>query len=161
MAMRVYRLTVAILLLATASLQAEEPVAANVAVLVSAKNPMRDVSAGDLRRIFLGDISRWRNGHRIILFVRPMDTPEGRLFLDHLVRMSDIDYSQWWLGAVFRGRVANAPRVIGSVDEMVRAVAATPDAIGFVSAPPLDTGVIVLTIEGKAPANPQYALRAR
>jgi ABC-type phosphate transport system substrate-binding protein len=161
MAMRVCRLTVAILLLAASSSQGEEPIAANVAVLVSAKNPMRDISAGDLRRIFLGDISRWHNGHRIILFVRPMDTSEGRLFLDHLVRMSDIDYSQWWLGAVFRGRVANAPRVIGSIDEMVRAVAATPDAIGFAAAPPADPGVVVLTVEGRAPSDPRYALRAR
>lgn len=161
MAMRMCRLTVAIVLLAASGMRAEERSVANVAVLVNAKNPMRDISAGDLRRIFLGDISRWRNGHRIILYVRPMDSPEGRLFLDHLVRMSDIDYSQWWLGAVFRGRVANAPRVIASIDEMVRAVAVTPDAIGFVSVPPLETGAIVLTIEGKAPGNPQYALRAR
>ncbi|MBV9069256.1 MAG: hypothetical protein JO093_01855 [Acidobacteria bacterium] len=161
MAMRARRLMVAIVFLLAASSHGEEPVTASVSVLVSAKNPMRDISAGDLRRIFLGDISRWHNGHRIVLFVRPMDTAEGRLFLDRLVRMSDIDYSQWWLGAVFRGRVANAPRVIGNVDEMIRAVAATPDGIGFVAAPPLDTGVIVLTIEGKAPANPQYALRAR
>lgn len=161
MVMRVCPLMVAIVLLLAASSLGEEPVAASVSVLVSARNPMRDISAGDLRRIFLGEISRWRNGHRIILFVRPMDTAEGRLFLDHLVHMSDIDYSQWWLGAVFDGRVASAPRVIGSVEEMVRTVASTPDAIGFVTAPPPDPGVIVLTIERKAPADPRYILRAR
>lgn len=152
---------VAILLLVAVGSKGEEPVPA-ASFVVSAKNPVRDVSAGDLRRIFLGEITRWRNGHRIILFVRPMDTPEGRLFLDHLVRMSDIDYSQWWLGAVFGGRAANAPRVIPSAEEMVRAVAATPDAIGFVGAPVVpDPGVIVLTVDGKAPADPRYALRAR
>jgi hypothetical protein len=161
MAMRVCPLTVAIVLLLAASSRGEEPVAASVSVLVSAKNPMRDISAGDLRRVFLGDISRWHNGHRIILFVRPMDTAEGRLFLNHLVHMSDIDYSQWWLGAVFDGRVANAPRVIGNAEEMVRAVAATPDAIGFVAASPPDPGVIVLTVEGRTPADPRYVLRAR
>jgi hypothetical protein len=160
MTMRACRLTVAILVMLAASLQGEERAPA-VSVLVCAKNPVHDVSAGDLRRIFLGDISRWRNGHRIVLFVRPMDTPEGRFFLDHVVRMSDIDYSQWWLGAVFRGRVANAPRVISNVDEMIRAIAATPDAIGFVSAPPLDPGVSILMVDGKAPADPRYTLRAR
>jgi ABC-type phosphate transport system substrate-binding protein len=160
--MRVCRLTVAILLLAATSSKGEEPAPANVAFVVSAKNPMRDVSLGDLRRIFLGDISRWRNGHRIILFVRPMDTLDGRLFLDRLLHMSDIDYSQWWLGAVFRGRVPIAPRVIGNADEMMRAVAAAPDAIGFVAAPtPADAGVIVLTVDGKGPADPRYALRPR
>jgi ABC-type phosphate transport system substrate-binding protein len=152
---------VAMLVLAASS-RGEEPRPASVSIVVSAKNPMRDISAGDLRRIFLGEISRWRNGHRIILFVRPMDSAEGRLFLDHLVRMSDIDYSQWWLGAVFRGRVSSAPRVVRSVDEMMRVVSVTPDAIGFVGAPTsTDPGVVVLMVDGKAPADPQYTLRAR
>ena len=162
MMMRACRLTVAILLLAASGSNGEEPAPANVSFVVSARNPMRDISAGDLRRIFLGDISRWHNGHRIVLFVRPMDTAEGRLFLDHLVRMSDIDYSQWWLGAVFRGRVASAPRVIGNAEEMFRAVAVTPDAIGFVAAQTAaEAGVVVLTVDGRAPADPRYALRGR
>lgn len=161
--MRVYSLTIiAILLLLATAASAVEPSRQSVSFLVSPKNSLRDISAGDLRRIFLGEISWWSNGHRIILFVRPVETPEGRLFLDRLVRMSDIDYSQWWLGAVFRGHAANAPRVIGGADEMVRAVAATPDAIGFViTPPPSELGVIVLTVEGKAPADTQYGVRAR
>jgi ABC-type phosphate transport system substrate-binding protein len=152
----------AFLLLATAA-SAAEPPPASVSFLVSARNTMRDISAGDLRRIFLGDISRWENGHHIIVFVRSSETPEGRLFLDRLVRMSDIDYSQWWLGAVFRGRSANPPRVLASDDAMVKAVGTTPDAIGFVAMPPLasESGVGVLTINGKAPSDPNYPVRAR
>ena len=124
---------------------------------------MRDISAGDLRRIFLGEISRWANGRRIIVFVRSSETQEGRLFLDRLIRMSDIDYSQWWLGAVFRGRSANPPRVVASDDAMVKAVAMTPDAIGLVAVPPPETesGVGVLSINGKAPSDPNYPIRGR
>ena len=124
---------------------------------------MRDISAGDLRRIFLGEISRWANGHRIIVFVRSSETQEGRIFLDRLIRMSDIDYSQWWLGSVFRGRSANSPRVIASDDAMVKAVAATPDAIGFVAAPPVvtESGVGILTINGRAASDPDYPIRGR
>jgi ABC-type phosphate transport system substrate-binding protein len=162
--MRVHWLAIAaILLLPATAASAAEPSPQSVSFLVCAKNPIRDVSAGDLRRIFLGEISRWANGHRIILFVRPVDSPEGRVFLDRLIRMSDIDYSQWWLGAVFRGRVANAPRVINSADEMVKSVAATPDAIGFIANPAAapDPGVAVLTIEGKAATDPEYPVRVR
>lgn len=150
------------LLLATGA-GAAEPPETSISFLVSAKNSTRDVSAGDLRRIFLGEISRWANGHRIIVFVRSSETQEGRLFLDRLVRMSDIDYSQWWLGAVFRGRSADPPRLIGSEDAMVRAVATTPDAIGFVAAPPAasDSGVEVLTVNGKSPSDPNYPVRIR
>ena len=161
--MRLHALAIAaaFLLLATAA-GAAEPPATSVAFLVSARNTVRDISAGDLRRIFLGEISRWANGHRIIVFVRSSETGAGRLFLDRLMRMSDIDYSQWWLGEVFRGRSANSPRVIASDEAMVKAVAATPDAIGFVAAPAvLDPGVEVLSINRREPSDPEYPLRAR
>jgi ABC-type phosphate transport system substrate-binding protein len=152
----------AFLLLATASALAEPP-PTSVSFLVSARNTMRDISAGDLRRIFLGEISRWANGHRIIVFVRSSETPEGRLFLDRLVRMSDIDYSQWWLGAVFRGRSANPPRVLASDDAIVKAVAANPDAIGFVAAPSsaIEPGVAVVSINGRVASDPDYVVRSR
>jgi ABC-type phosphate transport system substrate-binding protein len=151
-----------LLLLATAARPAEPP-GASVSFLVSAKNPLRNVSAGDLRRIFLGEISRWDNGHRIVLFVGPSDTPEGRLFLDRLVRMSDIDYSQWWLGEVFRGRAAAAPHIVAHTDAMTRAVAANADAIGFVATTPgtLDPDVAPITIDGKSPSDPGYPVRMR
>ena len=41
-------------------------------------------------------------------------TPEGQLFLQQLIRMSDIDYAHFWIGAVFRGEASSAPRVIDS-----------------------------------------------
>jgi len=137
-------MTVALILLATVA-GAAEPQHASVSFLVSAANPARNVSSGDLRRIFLGQITRWNDGHRIILFVGPPDSESARLFFDRVVRMSDIDYSQWWLGAVFRGRAANAPRVIA----------------GVVTPPPVEPGVAVLTIDGKEPSDLQYPVRDR
>ena len=94
---------------------------------------------------------------------RPPETPEGRLFLDQLVRMSDIDYSQWWLGAVFRGRAAAAPRVMNSSEAMEKAVAANPDAIGFLLMTPsaAEPSLVVLTIDRKPPADMEYPVRER
>jgi ABC-type phosphate transport system substrate-binding protein len=157
-------LAILVLVAAAAAVAAgpAEPSPRSVSFIVSAKNPIRNVSVGDLRRIFLGEISRWENGHRIVLFVRPAEAAEGRLFLDRLVRMSDIDYSQWWLGAVFRGRAAAAPRIISGSDLMVKAVASDADAIGFVATSPAVEGdVVVLAIDGTSPANPAYPVRSR
>lgn len=161
MSMRLRRLAIAaaFLLLATAASAAEPP--ASIAFLVSARNTMHNISQGDLRRIFLGEISRWANGHRIVIFVRSSESAEGRLFLDRLVRMSDIDYSQWWLGEVFRGRSASPPRVLPSDEAMVKAVASTPDAIGFVAATAAanEPGVGVLTINRRTPFDADYPIR--
>jgi ABC-type phosphate transport system substrate-binding protein len=164
MTMRVRRLSMgAILLLLAAAVSAAEPQRGSVAFLVPASNPLRNLSTGDLRRVFLGEISRWNDGHRIILFIPAPDTPARQTFLDRVVRMSDIDYSQWWLGAVFRGRAANAPRVMKSADAMIRAVATTPDAIGFVVFPPagIDPAVVLLTIDGRSPSDSTYPVRER
>lgn len=154
---------IAILLLLASTARPVEAPHPSVSFLVSARNPLRNVSAGDLRRIFLGEISRWDNGHHIVLFVRPAETPEERLFLDRLVRMSDIDYSQWWLGAVFRGRAGQAPRIVETADAMARAVAANADAIGLVasSAALAESEVVVLTIDRRAPSDAGYPVRAR
>jgi len=158
-----YRLPIAILLLFVSTAKAAETIPPRVSFLVSAKNPTRDVSAGDLRRIFLGEISRWSNGHHIVLFVRAAETTEGHIFLDRLIRMSDIDYSQWWLGAVFRGRAAAAPRVMNSSEAMERAVAANPDAIGFLLMTPaaVEPSLVIITIDRKLPADPEYPVRER
>ena len=158
------RPTIAIMILFFASAaRPAEPRASSVSFFVSTRNPLRDVSEGDLRRIFLGEISRLSNGDRIVLFVRPADSPEGRLFLDRVARMSDIDYSQWWLGAVFRGRASEAPRVVATADAMLKAVAADADAIGFVSTPPgpLGPDLALITIDGKAASDPAYPIRIR
>jgi len=153
----------ALLFVLAATTRAAEPQHATVSFLVSPANPVRNISSGDLRRIFLGEISRWSNGHRIVLFVGGPDTPAEQIFLDRLIRMSDIDYSQWWLGAVFRGRVANAPRVVSGAEAMSRKVAVTPDAIGFIITPsaPLEAGVVALTIDGRSPSDPSYPVRER
>lgn len=152
-----------ILLVAAAAGAAEPSPGTSVSFFVSARGAARDrnLSEGDLRRIFLGEISRWPNGHRIILYVRPFDSAAGRLFLDRLIRMSDIDYAQWWLGAVFRGRAAAAPRVMTSPDAMSKAVAANADAIGFDSSSSLDSDLAIVMIDGRTPNDPGYPIRAR
>jgi ABC-type phosphate transport system substrate-binding protein len=130
-----------------------------VLFIVSSRRDVRDLSSADLRRIFLGQISRWKDGRRIILFLRPADSPEGRPFLDRVVQMSDIDYSQHWIGAVFRGEAARAPRVIGSRELMIKLVGENDDAIGFVwSATVATNSIIVLTIDGKVPSDPAYPI---
>jgi ABC-type phosphate transport system substrate-binding protein len=147
----------AVIVLAVALMPGEPP-RTNVSFIVSSKRATRDLSSAELRRIFLGQTSRWRDGHRIVLFVRPSNTPEGRLFLDRVVHVSDIDYSQWWIGAVFRGEAASVPRVIETTESMVKAVAANDDAIGFVGTPPNTADVSVLTIDGTPPSDAGYPI---
>jgi ABC-type phosphate transport system substrate-binding protein len=108
----------------------------SVTFVVSSRSAVRDLSSAELRRIFLGRTTRWPGGRRIVVCLRPTDSPEGKILLDRVVRLSAIDYSQNWLGALFRGDVASAPRIYATREELLHAVERNDDAIGFV----LNTG---------------------
>ena len=150
MAMRAVVVALGLIGALSGAVRAAPPVAASsppsIVFITSPKRSGLETSTADLRRIFLGEVSRWRNGHRMVLFVRPSNTPEGRAFLDRVVQMPDIDYSQWWIGAVFRGEAAAAPRVMETPEKMIRAVAANPDAIGFLSPGDVTRDVSVITV---------------
>jgi ABC-type phosphate transport system substrate-binding protein len=130
------------LLLATATTTPSQ----SIAFIVSAKGHTRPRSSAEVRRIFLGQISRWEDGHRIVLIVRPTASPAGRIFLERLIRMSEIDYAHYWIGAVFRGEAASAPRVVDSRESTIKAVAENPDAVGFVLAGEVPESVVVLEV---------------
>lgn len=132
-------------------------------VIVSVKQVTAGVSSAELRRIFLGQITRWPTHRRIVLLVRPPEVIEQELLLHRIIRMSDIDYSQHWLGQVFRGQAAAPPRTIESATAMKKAVAEDPDAVGLLQLSDLEPadlrGLRVLMIDGKAPGHQAYVLK--
>lgn len=152
----------ALLALATGG-RAEEPPARPVAVIVSARRGTSDVSAADLRRMFLGQITRWPDGRRIQLYVRPAGNVEQRALLERVVRMTDIDFSRHWLGQVFRGEAASPPRTIESSEMMQQIVRTNADAVGLVLMPDLaadsQRNLRVLSIDGKSVSDERYILR--
>jgi hypothetical protein len=84
------------------------------------------------------------------------------MLLDDLIRMTDIDYAQWWIGAVFRGDSGLVPRVVATPDEMLKLVAANRDAIGvLMSGDVRGADVTIVPVDGKTPADRDYPFRPR
>lgn len=145
------------LVVLTTAVHAQTP-RTRLAVVVSAASPITNISLGDLRRTYLGSITRWPDGHRIILVVLRSETSEQRSLLRRVVQMTDIDYAQHWIGEVFRGRAAAPPRVVASSPEAMRFVAAQRYAIAVIDAGAIDGTVRALTVDGKAPSADDYPL---
>jgi ABC-type phosphate transport system substrate-binding protein len=127
-------------------------------VIVSPASAITNISTGDLRRFYLGTITRWPNGQRVTLVVLRAETNAQRTFLKRVVQMTDIDYSQHWLGEVFRGRASGPPHVAASAAEAVHFVASHPNAIGFVSMEAVDASVSLLSVDGKSAETEDYPL---
>jgi ABC-type phosphate transport system substrate-binding protein len=130
--------------------------------VVSARRPTTRLSSAELRQISLGRITRWKDGRRIVLAIRPAATPAGGAFFDHVVQMSDIDFSQNWLGIIFRGEATAPPRVLKSSEEVKRFLSKSSDALAYLLASELepgDTSIRRLIIDGVRPDEPSYPLR--
>lgn len=152
---------VAVLLLAAASRAVGAP--PDALVFVSPRGRAETgITSGDLRRMYLGQLTRWRDGRRVVLGVRPGRTPAGQAFFDRVVEMPEIDFSRLWLGILFRGDAVNAPRVVSGADDLKRFLARTPDALGFLLASEWGAGdpaMQALAVDGSAPGAPAYPYR--
>ena len=151
----------AVLLLAAASLAVGAPRDALVFVAQRGRAET-GVASADLRRMYLGQLTRWRDGRRVVLAVRPERTPAGRFFFDRVVEMPEIDFSRLWLGILFRGDAGSAPRVVSATDDLKRFLARTPDALGFLLASEWGAGdpaLRALAVDGSAPGAPAYPYR--
>ncbi len=147
-----------LVLLATAAvLPAQEP--ARLFVVVPESQSIAGLSLGDLRRIYIGDMTRWPDGRRIVpVMLRPR-SPQSELFLDRVLRMSPIDFAQQWIGAVFRGRVSAPPVVVATRDEAVRFVEAHAESVAVIGeGHDVLTTVRILPIEGSLPSSEKYPL---
>lgn len=132
--------------------------------LVPARASTRELSSTDVRRIYLGDLTRWPNHRRVVLGVGPSSTPAGGVFYDRVLRISEIDFSQRWLGIVFRGEAPTSPRVLASREAVSRFFSQNPDGLAFLllsELDPRDGAVRPLAVDGERPEDPGYPFRLR
>ena len=146
-------------------------------VAVSASQSVDNLSTGDLRRIYVGEMTRWPDGHRIVPVMLPPRSHDSEVFLKHVARMSAIDFAQGWIGVVFRGRAPAPPVVVATASDALDFVAAHHDAIAVIpddvspgaprSTPSGDTtptrvdrhpGIHIINIDGHPPRSSEYPL---
>jgi ABC-type phosphate transport system substrate-binding protein len=129
-----------------------------VAFVVNAKNPANEVTTAQLRKIYLGDETRWAGNEKITILLLPAGREERRILFDQLLKMSDDDYVRHWIGKVFQGEATSGPKTAASLASMARLVAGLPGAIGFLSARDAagDAALKVLRVDGKAPGEKGY-----
>ncbi len=153
------RLALALILLGGVRASAGAPGRENLVFVAGKGRPAPSISSADLRRIWLGRTTRWPDGRRIVLAVRPASTPAGRFFYGKVIDMSEIDFSRLWLGILFRGDAESAPRVIGPADEVRRFLARVPDGLAFLLSSEVDRDTKPLRLDGREPGEPGYPYR--
>jgi hypothetical protein len=140
---------VALLAALTASAAGAAPATHRLVVIVNRNETVSDISFDDLRRIYVGRMTRFPDRRRVTPVILGSTEPAEQYFLKRIVGMAEVDFAQLWIGQVFRGEVAATPHLSVSAAEAKQFVDRHPHSIAFIEADDLDASVKALTVDGK------------
>lgn len=144
----------ALLCLAAASQAAAD----DVAVIVNKANPVAGLTMAQLRKIVLGQETKWADGKKIAPLMTAPGQPERNSTLRVVCGMSETDFTLHFMHASFKGETEDPPKTLASGAQVRQSVAGNPNAVGFIKSTEVDGSVRVITIDGSAPGQPAYKL---
>ncbi|MBN7823597.1 hypothetical protein [Bowmanella dokdonensis] len=112
-------------------LRAQE-VVSEVQVIVSDSINLDELSAAQLRRIFTMRQRQWPSGEPIKVYVLPNQDPLHQHFTKSQLSMFPYQLERLWNKLVYSG-LSERPLEVYSQDQMLKAIGATPGAIGYLS----------------------------
>ncbi len=117
---------------------------AEVIFIVNNSVPDETLSKADVKEIFLGDKVSWGNGQEI-KFVTLKKSPTHMEFTKKYTRKSESQFLRYWKKQVFTGK-GSMPKSFDSDGDMVKFVANTDGAVGYISPATAAQSVKTITI---------------
>ena len=130
-----------------------------LAIVVNKSNPADNLSLVELRRIFLGQQSRWPSGRRIVVVMQERGQPEREAVLREILRMSEDEYREHFLRGLYTGQIFASPKTVADPSVVRRFVFNAQGAIGYLRASDVDGSVKVVRIDGHLPSDLDYKLQ--
>jgi ABC-type phosphate transport system substrate-binding protein len=149
--------SVKLLLAALLVLAAAPAVAEPLAIIVDRDNPKTDLSAEELKSIYLGKRTEWSDGARAVPIDQDPSAATRAAFMGGVVGMNQAQFAQHWVDQQVRG-AGSAPKVASSPASAMKLVAKVRGAVAFVPASMVDASVKVVSLNGKKAGDPGYAL---
>lgn len=134
--------------------------AETIAIIVNQENGASELSFKELVSIFKAEKQHWDkdNTGRIYLTMRESGSKEKEAAMKLIYRMSEGELKKFWIGKIYRGEVADFPKVFESDISMKKFVLKVKNAIGIISSANTDDTIKVLSIDGKLPGEDGYKL---
>jgi len=126
--------------------------ARDVAVITDKTNPLSSVSNKDLVKLLRTDTAKWSDGRKVIVFLSDPYSADGKLLLEKTYGMKPAALKTFADGQ--KGGIV----ILSSDEEVVKAVAGQPGAIGVVNVYSINSAVKVMKVDGKLPLEPGYLL---
>src|SRR5271169_3555078 len=130
-----------------------------LAIIVNRSNPVENLSFGELRKIFMGERSRWPSGHRVVVTMMEPGNSERDTILRTVYDMNENGYRDYFFRGTYTGDVPASPKTLSSPIILRKFVFNTPGAIGYLRASDVDASVKVVSINGRLPEDLDYTIR--
>jgi len=131
--------------------------ATDFAVIVHPSNPVRSMTLAELGKIFKGKSGAWPTGRNITLILREPNS-QGMKFVIEKVMGTGAEEGKAILNDSTKKSGVSVVFVV-SDEEVVKAVEASPGALGVVDVYNISGGVKVIKIDDKQPFDPGYVLK--
>jgi hypothetical protein len=151
------RVGLACLMAASAVWPVRAQVRETMVVVVASSLQMTDISSGTLRRVFTGYATEVA-GRRLIPVNHPPNTHDRMRFDLSVLGLSQQEVGRFWVDRRIRDE-GQPPKTVPSAELAVRLAASLPGVITYSTATVTTQKVRVLTVDGRKPDDPGYALR--
>lgn len=105
--------------------------------VIIANTSEKEISEDKMKQIYLGKISRWENGNKIILVTLEQGTTHEN-FMENCLNKKSRSFTLYWKQRMFTGRGV-MPRIFKTEKEVIDYVKGTEGAIGYISDTMIDS----------------------
>lgn len=128
--------------------------ARDIALIADKANPFSTLSDKEVIKLLRNETATWPDGKRVTVYLSDPGSADGKLLLEKTYKMT-ADELKSFAGAQKGGIV-----ILGSDEQVLKAVSAHPGALGIVNVYSINSAIKVLRIDGKLPMEPGYLLHA-
>lgn len=139
------------------SLFAQESVP--IAVVVNPENPVKDISLPALRDVFQCEKLYWQSGKRVVIFTRPVGSPEHTVMLHTLYKTNEEEYQKLGIMKQMRGEVNCRVTELPSRGILQEGLRSYPGAIALVRTSEVTPQMKIITVNGKHVQDADYPLQ--
>ena len=136
--------------------QTSESAIKNLAVVTSASSKLQDVPLTELSKLCKGTQKAWSDGKSFTLVIKDPESADMHVAVQKLFGARPAEVK----AAIAKLNEARAVvRVVDTDENLLRAVEATPGAVGIVDVYAINSSVKVLRVDGKLPFDAGYVLK--
>ena len=132
-----------------------------LAIVVNVASKLDNVSSSELERYFKAEKTKTPDGTKLVIAMHAPGRPEREAALKYIYKMSEDEYTNFFVEATFTGAVSSAPKAFPSPGAVKKFIAATPGAISYLRESDVDATVKAVKVDGKPTSDPAYPLKVK